>query len=159
MGIHQRGLSCVLELLVKEADEEVVASLWRLFLMYDGLILGPFRKGAQLVSVIKERFGLFLAGDWGSLSTSTSSSATRLRIVSQPMSPFSAAPSTPKLNELNCTCSTTKPWRRSVGAESEPFPCPSGGRGCDRIYPEAESTGGWRRTQAIRGAPRLRATN
>ena len=34
-------------------------------------------------------------------STSTSSSATRLRIVNQPMSPFSAALSTPRLNELN----------------------------------------------------------
>jgi len=67
MGIYRRGLNCVLELLLKEADEEVVASLWRLFLMYDGLILGPFRKGAQLVSVIKERVGLFLAGDWDPL--------------------------------------------------------------------------------------------
>jgi len=61
------SLNCVLELLLKEADEEVVASLWRLFLMYDGPILGPFRKGAQLASVIKERAGLFLAGDWDPL--------------------------------------------------------------------------------------------
>ena len=68
--------------------------------MYDGLILRPFRKGAQLVSVIKKRVGLFLAT--GALfSTSTSSSATRLRIVNQPMSPFSATLSTPRLNELN----------------------------------------------------------
>ena len=67
MGIYCRGFNCVLELLLKEADEEVGASLWRFFLMYDGLILGPFRKGAQLVPVIKERVGLFLAGDWGSL--------------------------------------------------------------------------------------------
>jgi len=67
MGIYRRGLNCALELLLKEADEEVGASLWQLFLMYDGLILGPFRKGAQLVSVIKGRTGLFLADDWGPL--------------------------------------------------------------------------------------------
>ena len=52
-----------------------------------------------------------------------------------------------------------KPRKRSVGTESEPFLCPSGGRGCSRILPEAESTGRWRRTQAIRSALRLRATN
>ena len=40
MGVCRCGLSCVLELLLKEADEEVVVSLWRLFLMYDELILG-----------------------------------------------------------------------------------------------------------------------
>ena len=108
MGIYRRGLNCVLELLLKEADEEVVASLWRLFLMYDGLILGPFRKGAQLVPVIKERVGMFLAGDWDPLLTGTSSSATRQRTVCHPMPPFSATPLTPRLNELNCTCSTTK---------------------------------------------------
>jgi len=41
-----------------------VDALWRVFLLYDGLILGLFRKGAQFASVIRERVGLFLAGNW-----------------------------------------------------------------------------------------------
>ena len=76
--------------------------------LYDGLILGPFRKGPQLVSVIKKRVGLFLAGDWDPLFNGhlqfRDPSAHR-----QPTDvPFLRNPSTPRLNELNCTCSSTK---------------------------------------------------
>ena len=67
MALYRRGLNFVLENLLKEKDPELVEALWRLFLVYDGLILAPFQKGAQFVSVIKERVALFLAGDWDKL--------------------------------------------------------------------------------------------
>ena len=67
MGLYRRGLSFVLEHLLAEKEPEVLDSLWRFFFLYDGLILGPFRKGSQFTSVIKERVGLFLAGKWDEL--------------------------------------------------------------------------------------------
>ena len=67
MGLYRRGLHYVVESLLQETDAQIVDALWRVFLLYDGLILGPFRKGAQFASVIKERVGLFLAGNWGVL--------------------------------------------------------------------------------------------
>ena len=57
----------MLESLLAEREPEVLDSLWRLFLLYDGLILGPFRKGSQFTSVIKERVAMFLAGEWDEL--------------------------------------------------------------------------------------------
>ena len=58
--------------------------------------------------------------------------------------PLDAKAKRAQLHMLN----NQKPRKRSVGTVSEPFPCPSGGRGCNRILPEAEPTGRWRRTQA-----------
>jgi len=51
MGLYRRGLNYVVESLLQETDAQAVDALWRVFLLYDGLILGPFRKGAQFASL------------------------------------------------------------------------------------------------------------
>jgi len=67
MGLYRRGLSYVIENLLKTSEAAMEEALWRLFLVYDGLILGPVRGGTQFVTAIKERVALFLAGDWDPL--------------------------------------------------------------------------------------------
>ena len=64
MGMYRRGLGHIAHLLA--ADPESLA-YWKIFLLYDGLILGPFPKERAFFDVIRERVGLFLSGQWDSL--------------------------------------------------------------------------------------------
>jgi len=126
MGIYRRGLNCVLELLLKEADEEAVPSLWRLFLMYDGLIRTlPEGRPAHLSY---QRESRPVSG--GRLGPSFQ----RVPPVPRPVcaSSTNRCPLSPQPSRRQGSTSSTeraqqpKPWKRSVGAASalraNPFP-------------------------------------
>ena len=80
MGLIRRGLSYINENLLKTSEAALVEALWRNFLIYDGLILGPARGGTQLVTAIKERkwpFSSLVTGIPFSMSTSNSGALLR----------------------------------------------------------------------------------
>ena len=61
---YRRGLDYIARAII--LDQENVA-LWKLWLLYDGMILGPCVKPESFASAVKRRVSLFLAGSWATL--------------------------------------------------------------------------------------------